>query len=71
VKSDLRNEKIGFKIREHTIEHVPYLLVVGDREVESRTVSVRTQDGTDLGIMPIGSYVELLHAEIARRGRIE
>lgn len=71
AKSDLRNEKIGFKIREHTIEHVPYLLVVGDREVESRTVSVRTQDGADLGIMPVGKYVELLHAEIARRGRTE
>lgn len=71
AKSDLRNEKIGFKIREHTIEHVPYLLVVGDREVESRTVSVRTQDGADLGIMPVAQYVELIKAEIARRGRTE
>lgn len=71
AKSDLRNEKIGFKIREHTIEHVPYLLVVGDREVESRTVSVRTQDGADLGIMPISKYIEFIHAEIARRGRTE
>jgi threonyl-tRNA synthetase len=69
AKSDLRNEKIGFKIREHTIAHVPYLLVIGDREVESRTVSVRTQEGKDLGIMPINQYVELIHAEIARRGR--
>jgi threonyl-tRNA synthetase len=71
AKSDLRNEKIGFKIREHTIEHVPYLLVAGDREVESRTVSVRTQDGADLGVMPIGKYIEFIHAEIARRGRTE
>lgn len=71
AKSDLRNEKIGFKIREHTIEHVPYLLVVGDREVESRTVSVRTQDGADLGSMPVSKYIELIHAEIARRGRTE
>lgn len=71
AKSDLRNEKIGFKIREHTIEHVPYLLVTGDREVESRTVSVRTQDGADLGVMPIDKYIELIHADIARRSRTE
>lgn len=71
AKSDLRNEKIGFKIREHTIEHVPYLLVVGDREVESRTVSVRTQDGADLGSMPVSQYIELLRTGIAQRGRNE
>jgi threonyl-tRNA synthetase len=71
AKSDLRNEKIGFKIREHTLEHVPYLLVVGDREVESRTVSVRTQDGADLGIMPIGQYIELVQAEVSKLGRAE
>lgn len=71
AKSDLRNEKIGFKIREHTIEHVPYLLVAGDREVESQTVSVRTQDGSDLGTMTIVKFVELIRADIARRGRIE
>jgi len=71
VKSDLRNEKIGFKIREHTLEHVPYLLVLGDREVESRSVSVRTQDGSDLGVMPIDKFVDLVRVEIARRGRVE
>ena len=71
VKSDLRNEKIGFKIREHTLEHVPYLLVAGDREVSSRTLSVRTQDGTDLGVMSINQYIEMIHAEIARRSRTE
>lgn len=71
VKSDLRNEKIGFKIREHTLERVPYLLVVGDREVESRTISVRTQDGGDLGSMPIDKFAELIRAEIVRRGRTE
>ncbi len=71
AKSDLRNEKIGFKIREHTITHIPYLLVIGDREVESRTVSVRTQEGADLGVMPVGQYVELMKTEIARRGRIK
>jgi threonyl-tRNA synthetase len=71
AKSDLRNEKIGFKIREHTIEHVPYLLVIGDREVESRTVSVRTQDGVDLGVMSVTKYIAFMHAEIARLGRTE
>lgn len=71
VKWDLRNEKIGFKIREHTIEHIPYLLVVGDREVENRAVSVRTQDGADLGSMSIGQLVEFLAAEIAKKSRIK
>lgn len=71
AKSDLRNEKIGFKIREHTIEHVPYLLVVGDREVESRTISVRTQEGKDLGSMTANQFLELIQAEIAQRGRTE
>jgi threonyl-tRNA synthetase len=71
AKSDLRNEKIGFKIREHTMEHVPYLLVIGDREVESRSVSVRTQEGVDLGIMTVSKFITFMHAEIARRSRIE
>lgn len=71
VKSDLRNEKIGFKIREHTIEHVPYLIVVGDREVESRMVSVRTQDGADLGVMAIDKFIDTIQTQIARRGRTE
>lgn len=69
VKSDLRNEKIGFKIREHTIEHVPYLLVVGDREVETKSISVRLQDGSDLGSMSIEQFSALMDKEIARRGR--
>ena len=51
VETDLRNEKIGFKIREHTLQRVPYLLVVGDREVESDAVAVRTRSGKDLGTM--------------------
>ncbi|MEC8144521.1 MAG: threonine--tRNA ligase, partial [Pseudomonadota bacterium] len=53
VISDLRNEKVGFKIREHTLQAVPYLLVVGDREVENGELAVRTQSGEDLGTMPI------------------
>lgn len=70
VKSDLRNEKIGFKIREHTLVHVPHLLVVGDREVETNTVSVRTREGKDLGVMPISQYIKLVRAEVEKRGRI-
>ena len=69
VKSDLRNEKIGFKIREHTIQHVPYLLVVGDREAESDTVAVRTRSGKDLGSLSLQVLSEGLTAEIASRGR--
>ena len=69
VKSDLRNEKIGFKIREHTIQRVPYLLVVGDREVETGSVAVRTRGGKDLGSMPVHVFAERLAAEIASRGR--
>jgi threonyl-tRNA synthetase len=71
VKSDLRNEKIGFKIREHTLQYIPYLLVVGDREAESRAISVRTQQGTDLGNMPIEACIALIKDEIAKRSRID
>jgi threonyl-tRNA synthetase len=70
VITDLRNEKIGFKIREHTLQKVPYLLVVGDKEVESNTVAVRARSGEDLGSMSIEEFTQLLNTEIARRGRI-
>jgi threonyl-tRNA synthetase len=69
IKSDLRNEKIGFKIREHTLHRIPYMLVIGDREVENRTVAVRTRGGEDLGSMPLEAFAERLTAEIASRGR--
>ena len=69
AKSDLRNEKIGFKIREHTLLKVPYLLVIGDREVETRTVAVRTREGADLGSMPVAQFTELLAQAVSRRGR--
>ena len=69
--SDLRNEKIGFKIREHTLQRVPYLLVVGDREMETETVAVRTRAGKDLGVMNLTAFAELLQADIARCGRTE
>ena len=60
VISDLRNEKVGFKIREHTLQAVPYLLVVGDREVENGEVAVRTQSGEDLGTMPVDCFATLM-----------
>jgi threonyl-tRNA synthetase len=69
IKSDLRNEKTGFKIREHTFPRGPYMLVIGDREVEERTVAVRTRTGEDLGTMSIEAFAELLNTEIASRGR--
>jgi len=60
VESDLRNEKIGFKIREHTIQRIPYLLVVGDREVENDSVAVRTRSGKDLGVMTVDEFSTML-----------
>lgn len=69
AKADLRNEKIGFKIREHTLQRVPYMLVIGDREVEQQSVAVRTRSGEDLGSMPLAELVQKLTAEIAGRGR--
>lgn len=69
VSSDLRNEKIGFKIREHTIQKVPYILVVGDRELETNTMAVRARNGDDLGSMNLGQIADLLDSSVASRGR--
>ena len=66
AQADLRNEKVGYKIREHTLRKVPYLLVVGDREKEAGAVSVRTRSGEDLGSMPLAAFVERLEAETRR-----
>jgi threonyl-tRNA synthetase len=66
VQSDLRNEKVGYKIREHTMQKVPYLLVVGDREKETGEVSVRTRSGEDLGSMSLTGFIERLQAETRR-----
>ena len=67
VHSDLRNEKISFKIREHTLAHVPYLLVVGDRERENQEVAVRARDGADLGPMPLDELTERFAVTIRAR----
>ncbi len=64
---DLRNEKIGFKIREHTLQRVPYLLVVGDREVETRSISVRDRQGQDLGAFQLDAFIERLSEEVTNR----
>ncbi|MFZ8928126.1 MAG: threonine--tRNA ligase [Gammaproteobacteria bacterium] len=69
VEFDLRNEKIGFKIREHTLQKVPYLLVVGDKEVEAGTLAVRDRTGTDLGVMTIDEFSVLLQQDVDRLGR--
>lgn len=67
VKADLRNEKIGFKIREHTLRRVPYMLVCGDKEVEAGKVAVRTRRGKDLGSMDVNEVIEKLQQEIRSR----
>ncbi|MFT6303954.1 MAG: threonyl-tRNA synthetase [Pseudomonadales bacterium] len=69
VQTDVRNEKIGFKIREWTLQRVPYLLVAGDREVESRSVAVRTRNGEDLGVLTLEELNLMLNKEVATRGR--
>ncbi len=69
VTSDLRNEKVGFKIREHTLQRVPYLLVAGDREAGSNSLAVRTRSGKDLGAMPVDALASKLAEEVASRGR--
>ncbi|WP_163834777.1 threonine--tRNA ligase [Spartinivicinus ruber] len=70
VVSDLRNEKISFKIREHTLQKVPYLLVVGDQEMNAGTVAVRTRKGQDLGTLSIEEFCKHLSADIELRGRL-
>jgi threonyl-tRNA synthetase len=64
VESDLRNEKISYKIREHTLQKVPYLLVVGDKEREAKTVAVRARGGVDLGSMPVDAFLERLQQDV-------
>ena len=70
AQADLRNEKIGFKIREQTLNKVPYLLVVGDREMSDQTVAVRTREGMDLGVMSLDSFRQRLIDDCARRARV-
>ena len=62
--NDLRNEKIGFKIREHTMQKIPYLLIIGDKEVEQGQVAVRARDGKDMGVMDFEALYNLLNQVI-------
>ncbi len=68
--SDVRNEKIGFKIRERTLERIPFMLVLGDKEVESGMVNVRTREGDNLGSMSLDDFLGVLDGAIAKKGRI-
>jgi threonyl-tRNA synthetase len=65
--SDLRNEKITYKIREHSLQKLPYQLIVGDKEQQANTVAVRTRGGEDLGAMPLDALLERLRQEVAAR----
>lgn len=67
VEADLRNEKITYKIREHSLQRLPYLLIVGDKEVASKQVAVRTRKGEDLGQMPLEALIERFKGEVAER----
>lgn len=68
--SDLRNEKIGFKIRERTLERIPFMLILGDKEVESGTVNVRTRTGDNLGSMSLDDFIAVLDKAIEKKGRL-
>jgi threonyl-tRNA synthetase len=67
VKLDLRNEKIGFKIRDHSMQRVPYQVIIGDKEIEDQGITVRTQKGDDLGSLAILDFTKRLKQEIADR----
>ena len=67
VKADLRNEKVGFKIREHTLRRVPYMLVCGDKEIAEGKVAVRTRKGADLGTFTIEEFAEILKSQVRKR----
>jgi threonyl-tRNA synthetase len=68
VQLDLRNEKITYKIREHSLQKVPFILVVGDKEKANGTVAVRARGNQDLGVMPLADFIEKLAADIASKG---
>ncbi|MCA0403278.1 MAG: threonine--tRNA ligase [Proteobacteria bacterium] len=70
ANNDLRNEKIGFKIREHTLQKIPYLIVIGDKEVENNTATLRSREGVDLGVKSIDELCDILLNEVHLKGRI-
>jgi threonyl-tRNA synthetase len=68
VASDLRNEKITYKIREHSLQKLPYLLVTGEREMQNGQVAVRTRKGEDLGAMQLSAFIEMLRQQVDTKG---
>ena len=66
----MRNEQIGFKMREHSIQRVPYLIVVGDREVKNGEIAVRARNRDDLGSMSIEDFSRLLQIDVEKMGRV-
>ena len=71
VEQDLRNETIGLKIRDHAMQRIPYQVILGPREQEENTVSVRTRDGKDLSSMPVNNFIQHLNNEIELLGRVK
>jgi threonyl-tRNA synthetase len=69
VAADLRNEKISYKIREHSLQKLPYLVVIGDKEVAAQQVAVRSRGGEDLGRMSVEAFISRLKADEAQKGR--
>ena len=67
TSSDLRNEKISYKIRHHSMMRVPYLLVIGDKEVESNQISIRTRTGEDLGVMDVDKFVKMVETLVGNK----
>ena len=67
MHADLRNEKITYKIREHSVQKLPYIVVVGDKERDANTVAVRARGNVDLGVMSIDSLVERLQLELTSK----
>ena len=68
--TDLRNEKIGFKIRERTLERIPFMVVLGDKEVANNQVNVRTREGENLGVMSVDELIKLVNDTVALKGRV-
>ena len=69
VETDLRNEKIGYKIREAQTQKIPYMIIVGDKEAENGTISVRTRAGGDEGSMQVEDFIAKLREEVSTRAR--
>jgi threonyl-tRNA synthetase len=65
--ADLRNEKITYKIREHSLQKLPYQVILGDKELQAQQVAVRTRAGEDLGAMPLEAFIDRLETEVASR----